>query len=920
MTDETTRTEGGTTTKTGTVPGPELPKVYDPKTVESKWYRHWEEQGYFHAVVRPGRRRFSVVIPPPNVTGALHMGHALNNTLQDILVRWHRMQGHDTLWVPGTDHAGIATQIKVEERLRTEEGVTRHELGRERFLEKVWAWKEHYHANITGQLRKLGASVDWERERFTMDEGCSRAVREVFVRLYNKGLIYQGSYIVNWCPHCHTTLSDVEVEHEEEPGKLWHLKYPFADGSGYAVVATTRPETMLGDTAVAVNPDDERYAKLVGKTVILPLMNREIPIIADSFVDPAFGTGMVKVTPAHDPNDFDMGQRHNLAQIRVIGEDGNMTPAAGSYAGLERYECRNRVVQDLERLGLLLKIEDHLHAVGHCYRCGNTVEPLISKQWFVKMQPLAAPAIAAVKQGDIRFVPDRFAKNYLHWMENIRDWCISRQLWWGHRIPVWTCAECHEQWAAKVDPTTCPKCHSHQLEQDPDVLDTWFSSALWPFSTLGWPDDTADLRHFYPTSVLVTAYDIITFWVARMIFSGLEHMHEKPFPEVLVHGLVRDALGRKMSKSLGNGVDPLEVIEEYGADALRFTLATGVAPGNDTRYHPERTEANRNFANKIWNASRFAMMNLRDFTPPQGELSALHLELMDRWVLSRYATTALQVHRHLERYDFGEAARALYDFIWTELCDWYIEMAKPRLYGHQGEQSRYAAQSVLWYVLLHTLELLHPFMPFVTEEIWQHLPHEGASIMLAPWPALALIDSTSGKANDALSATGAENAFADSAAEAQMSVVMDVIRAIRNIRSEKAVPPDKNIQAITHADAERQAVLAANKGTIMTMARLAELRLEDSSAPKPEKALAAVAAGVEVYLPLAGMVDIDEEAARLRKELAETKEHLRRTAERLANRGFVDRAPAQVVEGARQQLRSLEEKEAKLAARLAELA
>jgi valyl-tRNA synthetase len=900
MADESTKGQDLEQLSNGTSLNTELPKVYDPKATENKWYQHWEEEGYFHAVAHPGNQRFSVVIPPPNVTGALHMGHALNLTLQDILVRWRRMQGHDALWIPGSDHAGIATQIKVEENLRKTQGKTRHDLGRERFLELVWEWKDQYHANITSQIRQIGASVDWERERFTLDEGCSHAVRTVFVDLYERGLIYQGSYIVNWCPHCHTTLSDLEVEHEDEAGKLWHLKYPYADGSGYAVVATTRPETMLGDTAVAVNPDDERYSHLIGKTVILPLQNREIAIIADDFVDPTFGTGMVKVTPAHDPNDFEMGLRHHLDQVKVIGEDGMMTAEAGKYAGLDRYVCRERVVEDLQQQGLLLKIEDHDHAVGHCYRCHNIVEPLVSKQWFVRMKPLAEPAIEAVQNGSIRFVPDRFAKSYMHWMTNIRDWCISRQLWWGHRIPVWTCQACQHQWAAKDDPTVCPKCASQQLEQDPDVLDTWFSSALWPFSTLGWPEQTADLQDFYPTSVLVTAYDIIYFWVARMIFSGLEHTGQKPFHDVLVHGLVRDALGRKMSKSLGNGVDPLEVIAECGADALRFTLATGVAPGNDTRYHPERTEANRNFVNKVWNASRFALMNLKDYVTPTTGLQEQPLELMDRWILSRYAATAHDVSRHLERYDFGEAARALYDFIWSELCDWYIEMAKPRLYGHQGAECRRCAQTVLSYVLTHTMELLHPFMPFVTEEIWQHLPHTGPSITVAAWPQP---DAT----------------LLDEQAVEDMTLVMEVVRAIRNVRSEKTVPPDKAIQAIVHAEPERQRILRENANTITSLARLSEFTLADVSVPKPEKAVAAVAGGVEVFVPLAGMVNLDEELERIRKELEETQGHLLRTRERLANPSFVDRAPVKVVEGARQQLQALEEKERKLAERLAEL-
>src|SRR5690606_960754 len=731
----------------------------------------------------------SIVIPPPNVTGSLHMGHALNNTLQDVLVRWKRMQGYDTLWLPGTDHAGIATQIKVEEDLREREGLTRHDLGREAFLQRVWEWKEHYRSRIVGQLKRLGVSCDWSRERFTMDEGCSRAVREVFVHLYNRGLIYRGRYIINWCPHCQTTLSDLEVEHQEVQGKIWHLRYPYKNRPGYAVVATTRPETMLGDTAVAVNPGDGRYRDLVGETVILPLMDREIPIIADEFVDPEFGTGMVKVTPAHDPNDFEMGQRHGLEQIQVIGLDARMTEAAGAYAGLDRYEARRRVVEDLEALGLLEKVEEHTHAVGHCYRCGHVVEPLVSDQWLVKRKPLAEPAIDAVKRGQIRYVPDRFSKNYLHWMENIRDWCISRQLWWGHRIPVWTCAGGH-QFAAIEDPIACPECGSTELTQDPDVLDTWFSSALWPFSTMGWPEKTADLERYYPTDVLVTGFDIIYFWVARMIFMGLEFMKEKPFSDVLIHGLVRDHLGRKMSKSLGNGVDPLEVIDQYGADALRMTLVSGVAPGNDMRYHPEKVEASRNFANKIWNAARFALMHLEGFTPrlgvdradEDGEASGAWqrflaeegVELADRWILSRYHRTVAEVTRHLGRYDLGEGARTLYDFIWSEFCDWYIELVKERLNGRRGEAARRAAQQVLWYVLKGTLELLHPYMPFITEELWQHLPGTGESIVVTPWPT-------------------SDPQLIDPRVEEAMDVVMDVIKAIRNIRAEKGVPPGRQI-------------------------------------------------------------------------------------------------------------------------------
>lgn len=884
----------------GAVPGPELPTVYDPKTVESKWYKYWEDINCFHATVDPEKPMFSIVIPPPNVTGSLHMGHAMQHALHDVLTRWRRMQGYSTLWLPGTDHAGIATQIKVEERLRNEEGLTRHDLGREKFLERVWAWKEYYHDNITTQMKKLGDSVDWQRERFTMDEGCCEAVREAFVHLYEKGLIYQGSYLVSWCWHCHTTLSDLEVEHEEETGHLWHLKYPYTDGSGYAVVATTRPETMLGDTAVAVHPDDERYSSMVGKSIRLPLVDRVIPLVADDFVDPAFGTGMVKVTPAHDPNDFEIGQRHSLPQIQVVGEDGCMTDEAGAYAGLSVQDCRRQVVADLEKQGLLLKIEEHVHAVGHCHRCGTAVEPLVSKQWFVRMKPLAEPAIAAIRNGDIRFVPDRFSKNYLHWMENIRDWCISRQLWWGHRIPVWNCVDCGHQFAAKVDPTNCNKCGSVRLQQEEDVLDTWFSSALWPFSTLGWPKQTPELDYFYPTTVLITAYDIIYFWVARMIFSALEYTGQRPFKDVLVHGLVRTAEGRKMSKSLGTGVDPLELIDEYGADALRLTLVTGVAPGNDTRYHPERVEASRNFTNKIWNASRFALMNLRDFSPEQADLANLPLELTDRWILSRLATVADALTQHLERYDVGEGARELYDFTWSELCDWYIEMVKPRLYGHMGEESRLCAQAVLWQVLRSTLELLHPYIPFITEEIWQHLPHEGETIVLAPWPQL-----------------GKE--WCDSAAEAEMGLVMEVIRAIRNIRAEKAVPHGRLIKAIIHADADRSAIINTNSKILTTLSKVSELAVESEEAAKPTKALAVVAGGVEIFVPLSGLVDLDEELARVRKALAEVNTQIERTKARLDNPGFAEKAPAVVVAGAKQQLADLQEKQDKLNTRLAEL-
>lgn len=850
-------------------------KTYDPRLVEDKWYAYWKEQGFFHAEVDETKEPFCIVIPPPNITGQLHMGHALDNTYQDILVRWKRMQGFNTVWIPGTDHAGIATQARVEDHLRATEGKTRHDVGREEFLRRTWEWKEEYGNHILNQLKKLGASLDWERERFTMDEGCSRAVREVFVRLYEKGLIYQGNYSVNWCPKCSTTLSDIEVEHEEGAGKLYHVKYPLVDGDGFIQVATTRPETMLGDTAIAINPQDERYQHLLGKTVRVPLVDREVPIIADDYVDLEFGTGMVKITPAHDPNDFEIGLRHNLPQIQVIGLDATMTAEAGKYAGLDRYACRKQVVEDLEQLGLLVRVEDHLHAVGQCYRCDTVVEPLVSKQWFVKMDVLARPAIEAVKNGEIRFVPERFSKHYLHWMENLRDWCISRQLWWGHRIPVWYCDDCGEAFAAVDEPTHCARCASSQIHQDPDVLDTWFSSALWPFSTLGWPEQTAELEHFYPTTVLVTGFDIIFFWVARMIVMGYEFMDDKPFGEVLIHGLVRDAQGRKMSKSLGNGVDPLDAIEEYGADALRFNLVIGVAPGNDLRYIPEKVEAYRNFANKIWNASRFALMNLEDFNEKEKNLGSLQLTTADHWILSRYEHTAHEVTRFLERYDIGEGARILYDFIWSEFCDWYIELVKPRLYGKHGEESRYVAQYILWYVLKNTLQLLHPYMPFITEEIWQNLPHDGPSIMVAPWPQ--------------------PSGLAAPVQEKAMETVMAVITEIRTMRSEKNVQPGRKITAICQGDPDALAILSDGELDIVNLAGLETLILE-APGEKPAQALSAVVEGISVFLPLAHLVDLDEEIARIKKDLEEAQRELQRAESKLANEGFISKAPRAVVE------------------------
>jgi valyl-tRNA synthetase len=874
-----------------------IPTVYDPASVEEKWYKYWEDNGLFHAEPDTGRQPYSIVIPPPNVTGQLHMGHALDNTLQDVLIRFRRMQGREALWMPGSDHAGIATQIKVEEVL-AKEGVSRYDLGREKFIDRVWDWKHEYGGRIINQLKRLGASCDWPRERFTMDEGCSAAVREVFVSLYEKGLIYQGNRITNWCPRCNTALSDIEVEHEEKPGNLYHVRYPLAGRPGeYVTVATTRPETILGDTGVAVHPDDARYKDLVGEYLVLPVVGRRLPIVADEYVDPSFGTGAVKVTPAHDPNDFDMGLRHQLPQVVVIAPDGTMTAEAGKYAGLDRYECRKALVAELKELGNLVKVDEHVHAVGQCQRCATVVEPLVSKQWFVKMRPLAEPAIAAVLDGRIKFVPERFTRVYINWLENIRDWCISRQIWWGHRIPAWYCEGCGETIVSREDITACPHCGG-RVEQDPDVLDTWFSSALWPFSTMGWPEKTAELKYFYPTSVLVTGYDIIFFWVARMIFMGLEFMKDIPFGHVFIHGLVRDAEGRKMSKSLGNGIDPLDVIEKYGADTLRFTLMTGNTPGNDMRFYWERVESSRNFANKIWNASRFVLMNLEGFDPAAapGEYT-----LADRWILSRYAGTAAEVTANLERFELGEAARSLYDFIWSEYCDWYIETAKARLYGKEDARGRATAQYVLWHVLEGTLRLLHPFMPFISEAIWQHLPHEGESIVRAAWPA-----------------PPAE--LADEAAEAAMGTVMETVKAVRNMRAEVNVPPGKKSEVMILAAEELGAVLAGNAQYIRTLAAAEPVTVLPLAAAKPENAMAAVVSGAEVYLPLKGLIDVKKETARLNKEREGLEKELARVAGKLANESFVAKAPAEVIEKERAKEREYRDKLAAISERLAYLA
>lgn len=851
-----------------------IPKVYDPASVEKKWYEFWEKNRYFHAEPEPGKKPFSIVIPPPNITGKLHMGHALDNTLQDILIRWHRMMGDNTLWMPGYDHAGLATQIKVEEVLKKEEGKTRFDLGREEFVKRVWAWKEEYGDRIINQLKCLGISCDWERKRFTMDEGCSRAVRETFVSLFEKGLIYKGTRITNWCVNCHTALSDIEVEHEDTPGHLWYVRYPVVgEEDTYLTIATTRPETIPGDTAVAVNPEDERYAKLIGKTLRLPILNREIPVIADSYVDTKFGTGAVKITPSHDPNDYEMGLRHNLPEIVVIGKDGVMTEEAGPFAGLERYECRKQIVARLKEEGYLVKIEEHSHAVGHCQRCHNIVEPLVSTQWFVKMQPLVKAAVDCVTDGRTQFVPERFTKNYTGWMENIHDWCISRQIWWGHRIPVWYCDDCGEMSASRTDLEKCPKCGSTHIHQDEDALDTWFSSALWPFSTMGWPDNTELLKQFYPTSVLVTGYDIIFFWVARMLIMGMEFMKEIPFEKVFIHGLVRDSQGRKMSKSLGNGIDPLEVIEKYGADTLRFMLITGNTPGNDMRFYWERVEGTRKFANKIWNASRFALMNMEGYDK-DAELAPY--TLADKWILSRLQDTVKDVTGLLERFELGEAGRAIYDFIWSEVCDWYIEIAKPRLYNKEAAAERATAQHVLATVLVSAMKLLHPYMPFITEEIYQCLPHDAESIMISKWPV-------------------ADESLVDPEAERGMNAIMDSIKAIRNMRAEVNANPGKKIPAIMLVSEDLREVVAHNDSYIKLLGGIDNLELRPLNGEKPENAMAAVVTGIEVYLPLAGLIDVEKETQRLSKELAAMEKDLQRAGGKLNNAGFLAKAPEDVI-------------------------
>ncbi|MEG0876666.1 MAG: valine--tRNA ligase [Oscillospiraceae bacterium] len=846
----------------------ELSKVYEPKEVENRIYEMWEKGGAFKGVRDPEKKPFTIVMPPPNVTGQLHMGHAMDATFQDILTRYKRMKGFAALWVPGYDHAGIATQIKVEEALR-EEGLTRYDLGREKFLDRVWAWKEKYGSRIVEQQKKLGASCDWERARFTMDEGCSKAVREVFVSLYEKGLIYKGSRIINWCPHCTTALSDAEVEYKDKPGHLWHLRYPLTDGSGYIVVATTRPETMLGDSGVAVNPNDERYTHLVGKTCLLPLMNREIPIVADDYCDMSFGTGCVKMTPAHDPNDFEVGLRHNLEVIRILDDNGAINELGGKYQGLDRYEARKVIVADLEALGLIEKIEEHQHNVGTCYRCGTDVEPIISAQWFVKMEPLAKEAIRVVEDGEIKFVPERFSKIYTNWMENVHDWCISRQLWWGHQIPAWYCADCGHMTVSREDASECEHCHSKNISRDEDVLDTWFSSALWPFSTLGWPDKTEDMDYFYPTDVLVTAYDIIFFWVARMIFSGCEHTKRPPFHTVFIHGLIRDDKGRKMSKSLGNGIDPLDMVDKFGCDALRFNLVTGNSPGNDTRFLTERCEAMRNFANKIWNASRFVMMNL---TIDKIELPE-KLETEDKWILSKLNRVVAEVTSNMESYELGIAAQKVYDFIWDSYCDWYIELTKPRLYS-ENEADKLSAQKVLLFVLVEILKLLHPFMPFITEEIWQALPHSGDMLMLQSYPEFS----------ESLSFTKDE---------ANFETVMTAIKAVRSRRSEMNVPPSKRAHLIVVSD--KAEVFESCKAYFLKLAYASEVTVSSTAPDEAQGMVSVVTDEARMFMPLSELVDFEKERARIEKDIEKAQKEYDGQIAKLSNEKFLAKAPEKVV-------------------------
>jgi len=876
----------------------ELQKTYEPSGVEDRIYAMWQEGGYFgaepNAKAADGsvKKPFTIVIPPPNVTGQLHMGHALDETWQDVLIRFKRMQGFETLWVPGTDHAGIATQIKLEEHLRETEGLTRYDLGRERFVERVWEWKRQYGSRIVRQLKKLGSSCDWTRERFTMDEGLSKAVREVFVRLYEKGLIYKGNRIINWCPKCRTALSDAEVEYAEHDGHLWHIRYPVKDSDEYVVVATTRPETMLGDTAVAVNPEDERYTHLIGKTVILPLMGREIPVIADDYVDMEFGTGCVKITPCHDPNDFEVGKRHGLEEILVLDEDAKVNENGGIYQGLERYDARKRIVDDLREQGYLVKIEEHKHNVGECYRCGDTVEPVTSSQWFVKMKPLAEPAIEIVKNGTIQFVPERFTKTYINWMEGTRDWCISRQLWWGHRIPAFYCNACGHMHVSREYVTICEKCGSSDIVQDEDVLDTWFSSALWPFSTLGWPDRTEDLDYFFPSDVLVTGYDIIGFWVSRMIFSSVEQMGREPFRTVLIHGLVRDAKGRKMSKSLGNGIDPLEIIEKYGADALRMTLLIGNSPGNDMRFSDEKIESMRNFANKLWNASRFVLMNLT--IDSIGLPDKLNPE--DKWILSRYNSLVADVTANMEKFEIGLASQKLYDFLWDTFCDWYIELTKPRLYA--GGEGKIRAEKVLAYVLAGTLKLLHPFMPFITEEIWQALPGEKTALIVAEWPEY-------------------EEALSFAEVEGEVETVMEAIRAVRNRRAEMNVPPSRKAKVLLMT--EHREIFEQMLENFKKLAYTSDVEFIPEAPADLQGYTTAATGSAQIYMPMAELVDTAKELERLERELGKAKKELEAAEKKLSNPGFLAKAPADVVAAERKRADSLRSVVEKLTGNIASL-
>ena len=868
----------------------ELPKVYEPQQVESRIYEMWMQGDCFNGDPDPKKKPFSISMPPPNVTGQLHMGHALDCTLQDILTRFKRMQGYSTLWLPGVDHAGIATQIKVEEELRVKEGLTRYDLGREKFLQRVWKWKEEYGNRIVEQQKKMGVSCDWSRSRFTMDETCAKAVRETFCDLYEKGMIYKGSRIINWCPNCITALSDAEVEYTDKPGHLWYIRYPLADGSGDIVVATTRPETMMGDTGVAVNPEDEKFKHLIGKKCILPIMNREIPIVGDEYCEIGFGTGAVKMTPAHDPNDFEVGLRHNLEIIRVISDDGTINENGGKYNGMDRYECRKAIVKDLEEQGYLIKTEPYSHNVGTCYRCHNDVEPLISAQWFVKMEPLAKEALRVVKEGEVKFVPERFSKTYINWMENVHDWCISRQLWWGHQIPAWYCDECGHINVSREDPTKCEKCGCEHLTREEDVLDTWFSSALWPFSTLGWPEKTADLDFYYPNSVMVTGYDIIFFWVARMIFSGCEQMKKIPFETVLIHGLVRDDKGRKMSKSLGNGIDPLVMAEKYGADALRFNLITGNSPGNDTRFYTEKCEAMRNFANKIWNASRFVMMNL---TIDKCVLPAADkLEQEDKWVLSKLNTLVKEVTENLDSYEIGVASAKVYDFIWDTFCDWYIELTKTRLNG-EDEEAKLVAQNVLCYVLINLLKMLHPFMPFITEEIWQALPRmeEGDYLMTSQWPEY-------------------QDALNFPVEEAAMEAVMDTIKAIRARRAEMNVPPSKKAEILLVTATPE--IYQQGLHFIQRLAYASAVTFADAAPTDLNGQISVVTANATAYMPLAELVDIKAELERIAKEKEKAENGLRIVMQKLSNEKFVSKAPEAVVNAEKERAAKFQELIAKL--------